>query len=336
LKKLLFSLLKIGISVAIIAWLVMAARNDKAFDALRDQFHNPGFDWIALAAATLCSATAVIITIVRWHYLVRALDMECSLQEALRIGFLGYLFNLAPMGIVAGDLLKAIMLGRLHHIQRAKAFATVIVDRVIGLYMLFVVASVAILLTGFEFHEVPEVRYISLATLAVTVASTLGMGALLVPSLTKGRITQLFGRMPYAGKQFEHLIDALRMYRLKIHVLLFSGFVTIFVHSLFALGIYFLTVGIYRGNVQGLTLQAEFVISPLSNATGVIPLMMGPMEVVLDFLYDRIFSLTESQGFVVALGYRIITLVIAMVGLCFYLAARREVAESMHEAAEGN
>jgi glycosyltransferase 2 family protein len=333
LKKLLISLLKIGFSVAIIGWLVRGAIEDKTFDNLSEQFHNPGFDWIALAGAVVCCAAAVLLTIVRWHYLVRALGMEFSMLEALRIGCLGYLFNLAPLGIIVGDLLKAVMLGRLHHYQRARAFATVIVDRVVGLYMLFVVASAAILLTGFYDHEVPEVRYICLAALLVTAVSTLGLGVLMIPGVTRGKITRLLGGLPYAGRQFEHLIDALRMYRRSLDVLVVSCLMSVFVHGIFTLCFYLLTLGIYQGNVQNLTLQAEFVVSPLINATGVIPLSMGPMEYVLNLLYDKIFDLDNSQGFVVALGYRIITLLIATVGFCFYLGARREVSESMHEAA---
>ena len=79
------------------------------------------------------------------------------MKDALRIGFLGFLFNLAPLGIVAGDLLKAVMLARENPGHRAKSAASVIMDRVVGLYVLFVVASAGILLTGFYWH-VPEVH----------------------------------------------------------------------------------------------------------------------------------------------------------------------------------
>ena len=56
---------------------------------------------------------------------------------------------------------------------------------------------------------------------------------------------------------------------------------------------------------------------------------MGPFEVVLDFLYGR-FGLPH-QGLIVALGYRIISVVIAFVGVCYYLGSRQEVAAVMHD-----
>ena len=59
------------------------------------------------------------------------------------------MFNLAPLGVVGGDLVKAVMLGREQRNKQASVVASVIVDRVIGLYVLFVVATAAILATGF-------------------------------------------------------------------------------------------------------------------------------------------------------------------------------------------
>ena len=113
--------------------------------------------WDMLAAAWACCTVAVLLTFVRWWYLVRALDVPCRFRDAIRISFWGYLFNLAPLGIVGGDLVKAVMLDHEHPRHRAKAVASVLVDRVIGLYVLFVVASAAILLTGFWRIGVPDV-----------------------------------------------------------------------------------------------------------------------------------------------------------------------------------
>ncbi len=331
-KKIIITILKIAISAGILAWLAVAAKNDNAFGDLAQQYEDPGFQWGLLGWATLCCAAAVLITLVRWYYLVRALDMPLEVREALRLGFLGYLFNLAPMGIVGGDLLKAIMLAQQNPNRRAQAFATVAVDRVIGLYMLFVVASAAIVLTGFWRHSQPQIRYICVCTLALTGISSAGLASLLFPGSTKGRWAARAATLPYVGRALQHLIEALVMYRRRMPVMLAAAAMSIAVHSLFTIGVYLLTLGIYDGNVQNLTLKYQFIVYPLSSATGVIPLVAGPMEVVLDFLYAQVFGLDKRQGFVVALAYRIVTLLIAMVGVCYYLGARRELAEVMRGA----
>ena len=58
----------------------------------------------------------------------------------------------------------------------------------------------------------------------------------------------------------------------------------------------------------------------------------GYIVVVLALL-DGGFMIA-GQGFVVALGYRIVTVLCAALGIVYYLTGRREVAEAIHEEAE--
>ena len=147
-KRLLITLLKVAISAAIIGYLVYdAIRGKKHGNVFANLVHQPK-RWDMLAAAWVSCIVAVLLTFVRWWYLVRRWTCPCRFADAIRISFWGYLFNLAPLGIVGGDLVKAVMLDHEHPQHRAKAVASVLVDRVIGLYVLFIVASAAILLTG--------------------------------------------------------------------------------------------------------------------------------------------------------------------------------------------
>jgi hypothetical protein len=329
LKKFLINLLKIAVSVGILTYLVVEAQRNDAFGNLVKQSKNWGLLAVALAA---CSS-AVLLTLIRWYYLVRALGLPFTLKEAMRLGFLGYLFNLAPMGIVGGDLLKAVMLARQQKGHRAAAVATVAVDRVIGLYMLFVVAAVAILATGF--WQVPNawVQTACHTVLILTGIGTVGIVAMLLPGMTHEWLTRLLDKVPYAGPTLRRLTEAVWLYRRRLPVLGVSALMSIVVHSLFSVGIFMIARGLY-GQVPSLGLH--FVISPVSAATGVLPISIGPMELVLDRLYPyapmpgdvRMFA---GQGLVVALGYRIITVLIAAVGICYYLVSRREVAEVLHD-----
>lgn len=325
--------LKVGLSLAIVAWLFSRAMRGEAFDRLHAQMVGPGFQWGLLAAAFVSLLAAVVVTFVRWYYLVRALGVSFTMLEALRLGFLGFLFNLAPMGIIGGDLLKAVVLARQRPGQRAAAVASVVVDRVIGLYILFVVASAAIVLSGFYRHSDPQVRSIAVTTLAGTLAASVGLAAVFIPGATQGRLSAALGRLPYVGRQVGHLIEAVRLYRNSPSVLAVSSLLTVAVHSLTTLGIYWITLGVYNGGAGGIDLMSEFVVVPLASATGVIPLVMGPMELVIDYLYVRVFALEWGQGLVVALGYRIISLLVALVGVAFYLGARQELREAISDDA---
>ncbi len=330
-KKLIITLLKVGLSVAIIAFLVYRASSGDVFENLRDEPKR----WDILTLAWLCCAVAVMITFVRWWYLVRALDVPCRFHDAIRISFWGYLFNLMPLGIVGGDLMKTLMLGHEQPRYRAKALASVLVDRVIGLYVLFLVCTVAILLTRFWRIDLGNYWWICSAMYAVTFGSTIGLAVVLGPEVLVRRAILAVARIPRIGRHVESLILAVRMYNRQPRVLILAALSTVAVHSLFAVGCYLIACGL-PGNHP--TLGQHFVIFPLSAALQVIPLPFGPTESALDFLYSVVPAIgqpiTPGQGLVVALAYRLIMLLIAPLGIFYFLANRREVAEAMHEAEE--
>lgn len=336
-KKFLVTLLKIGISAAIIAYLVWHATRSEdpdernVFQQLLDQPKQ----WGVLALACLFCASAVMLTLVRWWYLVRALEIPLRFGSAMRIGLLGYLFNLAPLGIVGGDLLKAWMLAWQHREHRAKAVASVVVDRVVGLYLLFVVASAAILLTGFWTIEggAGLIREICVITFLVTIGGGAAIAALLFPGVTDGRGTRALARLPRVGHTIDRLIEAIRMYRRRPAVMVISSLMSVGVHCLFAVGVYFIARGLF-GRV--LSLGTHFVINPLSAATGALPLPFGPFEALLEFFYNHVSEpgivTQKGQGLVVALAYRLICILIALVGACYYVGSRGEVAQVLREA----
>ena len=219
------------------------------------------------------------------------------------------------------------MLSREQRGQRREAAASVVVDRLIGLYLLFVVATLAILLTGFWRLPVVEIRNISHITFLLTALGACGLVLLFLPGFTDGRGSQALARLPRICATVEKILDAVRMYRRKPGVLIAASLMSVGVHSLFATGVYCIACGL-PGDV--LSLGTHFVIMPLSAATGVLPPPMGPFEFVLEFLYTHVpadVTIPTGQGLVVALGYRLITLLTAVLGIYYYLASRREVAE---------
>lgn len=334
-KKLLLTLVKIGLSLAIVAFLVVNAQRNRVFGQL---LHQPK-DWWLLAAATVSCFSAVILTMIRWYYLVRVLGMRLGFRELLRISFVGYLFNMAPAGIVVGDLLKTVILARQERGGRAEALASVVIDRLIGLYMLFVISSVAILLAGFLQRPDIVVSGVSIhlicwCTLGITVAGTAAFAALFVPAVTNGSWVRWLERQPLVGKLLARLIGAIGVYRHHRGVLALSVLMTLGVHSLYTLGIYLITRGLYDPYPP---LFLQFVDAPLAATTGVIPLFLGPLEGALDLLYVLVplpggAHMVAGQGLVVALSYRIASLVTAVVGMVYYFSARQEFAAVLHEA----
>jgi hypothetical protein len=335
-KKLLILGLKIGLPLAIIFWLWQDALRKSASSGLIDGPKNWG---VLLLACFLCAA-APVITFVRWYWLVGALGIPFRLRDAFRIGFLGYLFNLAPMGVVGGDFLKAWLLAKeTVGVEgcRTKALASVFFDRIIGLFTLFLVASAAILVTGFWNDSSLQVRAASRITLGTTLVGAIFFLAGFLPALTEGPLGRRLREVPKLGSSFGHALDSLAMYRNRPGLVVGACLMSFGVHASFVLGMYALARGVYPATLpQSLGLSAQFVVAPVAAATTVIPLSMGPFETVLSFLYAAVSGIeaAQAQGLVVALAYRLVTVLIASIGLVHYLASRGEVSEVLHEVEE--
>ncbi|HUY34300.1 MAG TPA: lysylphosphatidylglycerol synthase transmembrane domain-containing protein [Pirellulales bacterium] len=330
-NKTLLNLVKFGVSIGLIAYLVADPDNREAFTALAGQPK----DWGTLTLAWLACLAAVVLTFVRWYILVRALDLPFSMKDAFRLGFLGYLLNFISLGSVGGDLFKAVFIAREQPGRRAEAVATVVLDRVIGLYMLFVLASAAIVATGLWNSQLEPIRIICQGTMLTTGLGFVAILILLIPGITQGRFSSFLERLPRAGPLFGSLLGAIRLYRRRLDRLLLAGLLSLGVHSLSSLGIYLVARGL-PGEVP--PLADHFVIVPLAMVTGVLPLPvngLGAFEGVVNYLYQHVpvhLAVSEGRGLAVCVGYRAITILIAMVGVGYYLASRREVVELLHQA----
>jgi uncharacterized membrane protein YbhN (UPF0104 family) len=83
------------------------------------------------------------------------------------------------------------------------------------------------------------------------------------------------------------------------------------------------------------TVTDHFIIVPLSLTAGALPLApagLGTFEAAMKILYHVIPAHGGGDGFLVALVFRLITIVIAAVGVVYYWMARREVGELLREA----
>ncbi len=334
-QQYLLGAVKVAVSAALLGYLFAKAARDDSFQQLRDQPK----EWGLLAAALAVELAAVMLTIVRWRLLVRAVELPFTFAEAFRLGFLGFLLNFFTLGVVGGDAIRAVFVARSNPGRGAVAVATVVVDRVLGLLGLMVLVSISFFLVDWNTVETrdPEgllvIQNLCRVALVGTAVGAAGLGVLLLPGFTTSPLWDLFTGLPGVGTTFAHLIEALRMYRRRIDLLVVALVMSLGVHGLLAVAIYLIAHGL-PGQTPGFL--EHLVISPMASAFGSLPLPggLGAFEVALDFLYRRVSPerVAESQGFVIALAYRVVTLLIAAIGVGYYLTSRREVRRLMAEA----
>ena len=322
LKKLLLNLGKFGISAGLLGYVVVKAQQDASFAVLRDQPKH----WGLLLLACLLLLASATVSFYRWFLLVRALDLPFRVRDALRLGFLGYLLNFVSLGSVGGDLFKAVFMAREQHGHRTEAVATVIIDRLLGLYCLMLVGTLGVL-----FVELPaSVKPIADGTLICTAIGTVCVLLLMVPAVTGSAIERRAEQAPLIGGLLHRLVRAIRMYRNKYTVLGLSLILGSLIHGLTVLSLFCVAAGLPGEHP---TLAQHFVIVPLGMVTGILPLPLGALgavENVMDYLYVQIAG--SNMGVIVTFGYRANTIVVAMIGACYYLGSRREFSAVMHEA----
>jgi uncharacterized membrane protein YbhN (UPF0104 family) len=335
LKKFLFAAVKIGVSAAILAWLFVQAWRDESFATLWRQPKN----WPLIAAALGVLFAGVSLTFLRWYLLVRALGLPFSLRDAFRLGFLGYLLNFFTLGIVGGDVIKAVFLARQQPGRRTEAVATVVVDRMVGLYALFLLSAISYLAFSVQIAdesravEMQGVIRVGQAAIALSAAGAVAIGVLLLPGFTTSPWWDVLTGLPRVGPTFERIVGAVRAYRRRVPLMLGIVVMSLGNHVLFAAAVFLVAGGLYPTPPS---LGAHMIIVPIANLAGAVPLPggLGAYELALDFLYRGIAPelVDPRQGFVVALGFRVVAILVAMVGLVYYLAGRKEVRELIEEA----
>jgi uncharacterized membrane protein YbhN (UPF0104 family) len=134
-KTLLILLLKYGVGLGllgfVICWYWHIPSPDGQEVGLAGVLERPLHLSYLLAAGALGLAS-VLLTFVRWYFLVRAQELPFSVPAALRLGMIGFYFNTFLPGAVGGDIIKAAFIAW-EQTRRTVAVATVIIDRVIGL-----------------------------------------------------------------------------------------------------------------------------------------------------------------------------------------------------------
>lgn len=131
-KEIIFFILKLGITVGIIYWLL------HEYDA---SFYKRLLSiplW-AITAMFGCQIFQHIVSAARWKYLLKLQQISISFFEAITLNWLSFFYSLClPGGALGGDVVKvAIICKRLPKGQRLEPAFTILIDRIVGMVSLF-------------------------------------------------------------------------------------------------------------------------------------------------------------------------------------------------------
>ena len=298
-------------------------------------------DWSYFAMGVVLTGVAFLITFTRWYFLVAAQELPFSWRDAVRLGFIGILFNYVAPGAAGGDIVKALLIAKEHPERKAVAAATVFLDRLLGLIALFCVGAVASLaflpLTG---H--PDLQLLCIVQWGGALGGLVGLFLLMHTSLPKSRFVAWMFKIKLVGPILEEIQRGILMYQSRKRVLWGAVGLSVLGHLAFLVVFYCASLALDAGPAAPTFLGHLFLI-PAAELVGVLiptPAGIGALEGAVQGVFvmgNEIAvapvekELAAAAGFSVALVFRLTNMMTAIIGGVFYLSNRREIEEVLEE-----
>jgi uncharacterized membrane protein YbhN (UPF0104 family) len=316
-------LINLTLSLVALGLLALAVYSNR--DQIAEVMARP-IDTRSFALAFLVYMAALLLTFFRWFTLVRALGLPFRILDAVRLGFIGNVFNLVIPGAVGGDVIKGAFLCR-EQAKKTQAVASMIIDRLLGLLGLFLLAGLAGLWAWSGSSR--DVRVLIGLAWAASVAGPIGLAVMFSPSLYRPMLKLVAGQGKLGAIATE-LVTAASAYRARLPVVLGALLAAMVGHALFVLAFYFVDLALFRPEVPGLV--DHLVVVPLALFSTSVPLPFGALglsEQVSDFLFEQV---GHPGGAIAMMGFRVLMYGGGLLSVVVYLANLRQV-RSLREAA---
>ncbi len=337
-KSFVLGFLKTAVGLGLLAYVVAANWEPVNGGQGIKQLLQQTPDFATLAAIALLTGVTVSCQIVRWYLLVRALGLPFSLRNAFRLGMVGYFYNTMLPGSIGGDFLKAYFMYREHPERRAAAVATVVVDRMLGLFGLLLFAA----LFGGTFWLLGDPRVVGndylekivAVSAALVVAAVVGWIVLgFVPSARSARMEDWLRRLKLVGPTIADLWGAAAMYRQRPKLLYLTIPITAFAQTIMIVYLH-LAVRVFPANSVG-TFAEHCVIGPIgyiAQAFFPAPGGVGGAEAIFGYLYTLI-GRPEQAAVIGRLTMRLAEIGLGVLGYVVYLSMKAElpVPETDHQ-----
>jgi uncharacterized membrane protein YbhN (UPF0104 family) len=342
-RHVLTGLAKYGIGFGLLAYVLATNWEPKGTSPGISGLLKQTPDAAAFAGVLALCVVVLAIQYARWYVLVRGLDLPFSAGDAARLGLVGTFYNVFLPGSVGGDLVKAYYIARGQPGRRAAAVATVLIDRLVGLFGLLWFSAIIggalwaggdPVVGGNEYLQ-RIVRVCGILT-GLAVAGWVVMGFL--PPHRADRFAGRLSYIPKLGKPLAEAWYAVWTYRQRPRVVYLSVALTAACHVamvlMFHLGArVFLAPGAEPG-----TLGEHFVIAPvgfIAQAFFPAPGGVGGGEAIFGYLYT-LLGRQDQVGLMGRLTLRVAEWGLGLIGLVVFLRMRAELPAVEAEAeAEG-
>lgn len=302
-KKLIFNLLRVLVSAALVVYVVTMIDLGDVWETLS----KTRVGWLAFWF--LVFFLDIFVCVMRWRLLLGVQGVRVGLLDAVRLTFIGMFFNNFLPGITGGDVAKAYLISRETEDRKEGAVVSVFMDRVVGLVGLMTMASVFLLflLGQHEFRAPALIIYgfLALLLLGGVVFYSRRLRRLLIPRW-------LLNILPLKEmiRRVDHAVFAYRFHK-KVIVL---GVILSIVGQ--SIGV-IVTYGIARAmNLEQVTLLMCFVLLPVCWTISALPVSVAGLGMT-ETAFVHFFSLVgiaRSDALAWSLLYRVTMVGWSLVG----------------------
>jgi glycosyltransferase 2 family protein len=268
----------------------------------------------ALEGLGLLLATIVLAS---WRLclLLRPHNLHLSLWASIKLSLIGTFFNTCLPGAAGGDIIRIYYATEGNAGRRTEVATIMLLDRLVGMFGLLLWPLIVAPLFPQLMASIPMLTVLLWSTAAIAAAMFLGVLLCTIPRIRQSRLLAwLFHHVPL-GHHAERVFDTIYTYRHSRGLWGVAVLLSLLIHGCLIWTLLHLV------NVTSPTRAtwSMVVLIPLGFLANTLPLTPGGLGVG-EAAFNRLFALAGFTGGAEALlGWRMLLLLIGLLGLGFYL-----------------
>ena len=283
---------------------------------------------------TLVALGGLIIAfyIAAWRLaiLMGAPGLHLTLGASLRLTMIGQFFGTFLPGGTGGDMMKIYYAARGNEGRRMEVATIMLFDRAVGMFALLLFPLLLVPFFPQLLGSSPALRRILSLAALIAVAMLVGFLLCLSTRVRNSRVLLwLFRKMPL-GVYAERMFDAVHGFGNHPGALLASVVISLMGHVIMAGTVIILAVA-----TGGVVRSAEVsMLVPIGFLANTLPLTPGGLGVG-EAAFARLFRLAHiATGAEALLGWRLLSTLISLPGLIYYLQGRRQFIQVKKETTD--
>ncbi len=253
----------------------------------------------------LLHGVVIGLGIIRWWLLLRVVGFDAEFKDVSRRSILGFFFNLLIPGSVSGDLVKMTMLTRKTPGARTEAAFTVAVDRVLGLFALFLLAA-PLVVAFLPWLLALKKGWVSTAAVVVALGSVVGVVLFVMVESRRfiarhrwmvALVDKLRSIAPARVMETaDRLVEATELYRRHKAVIAVAILLSLAVHTVFALDFYFAALAVGKPVLGFLEYMLTTQVANAFAAVPITPAGLGTRDAVVAAFFSSMGMEDELAG----------------------------------------